>query len=110
MQQEMRLACRNHDKPAAGSTLSTTAASPGILPAMPSASAATQICLMSMVLTAVVTDLRSHRIPNWLVTAGLLVAMIVQIAQAGFATGLQQWCFGALTGFLPFVLLYVVGG
>jgi len=72
--------------------------------------AAFQLCLLAMVAVAAVTDLRSHRIPNWLVAAGLIVAMILQVAQAGLGAGAQNWMYGALVGFIPFVFLYVVGG
>ncbi|WP_316157585.1 A24 family peptidase [Cupriavidus sp. BIC8F] len=71
-------------------------------------SPATTFCLLAMVGIAAISDLRSRRIPNWLVVAGLLVSLVLQISQLGAASGAWTWLTGALAGLVPFVVLYLM--
>ncbi|MGO4333036.1 prepilin peptidase [Cupriavidus sp. 2TAF22] len=66
-------------------------------------------CLLTLVGIAAASDLRSHRIPNWLVGAGLMVALVLQVALHGFLHGTQAWLTGALAGLGPFLVLYMLG-
>ena len=65
--------------------------------------------LLAMLGIAAITDLRSHRIPNWLVSAGLLAALLVQILGHGFGAGSWAWLTGAAAGLAPFLVLYLIG-
>ncbi|CAG2156794.1 A24 family peptidase [Cupriavidus numazuensis] len=71
-------------------------------------SPAISFCLLVMVAIAATSDLRRRRIPNWLVGAGLLVALVLQIHQLGAAAGAMTWLTGALAGLAPFVILYLM--
>jgi prepilin peptidase CpaA len=69
-------------------------------------------CLLLLVGIAMATDLRSRRIPNWLVASGLVVALAVQCALHGPAHGALLWLGGCLTGgalLLPGYLLRMMG-
>ncbi|PLQ02508.1 A24 family peptidase [Cupriavidus pauculus] len=68
----------------------------------------TSACLMAVLGTAVVTDLRSHKIPNQLVVTGTIVALALQMGLHGAANGTWQWATGIAAGLVPFVLLYIV--
>jgi prepilin peptidase CpaA len=65
------------------------------------------LCLLALVTTASWTDLRSRRIPNWLVLAAVALALAVQCYLHGAATGFGQWLMGMLTGGALFLPLYV---
>ncbi|WP_420995520.1 A24 family peptidase [Cupriavidus sp. 30B13] len=65
--------------------------------------------LLALVGLAAASDMRSHRIPNWLVAAGLMVALVLQITLHGFGQGAQTWLTGALAGFAPYLGLYMLG-
>ena len=68
-----------------------------------------QIILVIVVLTAVMTDLRSYKIPNWLTVpamGGGLLAHILLDGQAGLIFGLQ----GLGLGLGLFVIFYLMGG
>lgn len=58
---------------------------------------------------ATVTDLRTRRIPNWLVLPFLGTGIVVSSLTGGWH-GLQQSLFGFLAGGLIFGLLYAAGG
>ena len=61
---------------------------------------------------ATVTDLRARRIPNWLVAAGITVALPIQFASNGALPGLGALSAGAAVGlalFLPGYWLRMMG-
>ena len=68
----------------------------------------TSACLMALLGVAVVTDLRSQRIPNRLIVAGIVAALGLQMWLHGAAEGTWRWATGFLAGLAPFVLLYIV--
>ncbi|MDK9557998.1 prepilin peptidase [Marinobacter sp. M216] len=57
---------------------------------------------------AVITDLRTHRIPNWLTFSVLTVALVGQVAEAQWQ-GLFAGLGGALVGLLCFLPLHIFG-
>ncbi|SIT45921.1 Flp pilus assembly protein, protease CpaA [Paraburkholderia piptadeniae] len=65
------------------------------------------LCLLALVTTASWTDLRARRIPNWLVLAAAVLALLVQCYLHGAGTGFSQWLLGMLTGGALFLPLYV---
>lgn len=65
--------------------------------------------LLMLLVSAVVSDMRSHRIPNKLILAGLVLALFVQFHSAGI-TGLGNSALGFLLGFVIFMPLYALGG
>lgn len=68
--------------------------------------------LLALASIAGVSDLRTRRIPNWLVAAGLIAGFTGQIATRSFP-GLRAAAFGALLAiavYLPLYLLHAVGG
>jgi len=67
------------------------------------------LLLFSLLVYAVISDLRHHRIPNLLVLMGLALGLAGQLFMGGLA-GLGQGMLGALIGFGLFLLLYAVGG
>jgi prepilin peptidase CpaA len=69
----------------------------------------TEFLLISLVTLAALTDLRWRRIPNLLVGAGLLAALIAQgLLPEG--AGWSSWLLGMLTGFALFLPLYLLRG
>lgn len=58
---------------------------------------------------AVVTDLRSLRIPNWLTVPSFAIAVLFHVCVGGW-TGLQLSLLGFATGFGILFLLWVIGG
>ncbi|SEK09823.1 A24 family peptidase [Paraburkholderia diazotrophica] len=68
------------------------------------------ICLLVLLATAAGMDLHSRRIPNWLVLAGLTLALAVQWWQHGAAQGYASWGLGVLTGGGLFLPLYALRG
>ncbi|SIT50173.1 Flp pilus assembly protein, protease CpaA [Paraburkholderia piptadeniae] len=68
------------------------------------------ICLLVLLATAAGTDLHSRRIPNWLVLAGLTLALAAQWWQHGAAQGYASWGLGVLTGGCLFLPLYLLRG
>src|SRR5882762_3713341 len=67
-----------------------------------------RVTLSLVVLIAAFTDLKSHRIPNWLTLPALPVGLM---AQAVYGDGLWQGLLGALGGFVvPFAILAAGGG
>ena len=65
-----------------------------------------RITLGLIVLTAAVTDLRRHRIPNWLTLPALPLGLI---AQTVYGDGFVQGLLGALGGFAALFVLFAVG-
>ena len=71
---------------------------------------ATVIATLCVLLAAaVVTDLRSHRIPNILLAPALSVALLINTIHGG-ADGLVIASAGLVLGVLVFLPLYLVGG
>jgi prepilin peptidase CpaA len=60
-------------------------------------------------IVATVTDLRSRRIPNWLVVPFLIGGLVVGTITGGWM-GLGRSVLGVLAGALALGLFYVVGG
>jgi len=58
---------------------------------------------------AVVEDLRSRRIPNWLIASGIAAGLLCGGARAGWP-GLGMASAGAATGFVLFLVFYLLGG
>ncbi|MNY05908.1 Type IV leader peptidase family protein [compost metagenome] len=78
--------------------------------AMFSVAAAANLSLVAMVIVAAVSDVRSRRIPNWLVAAGLALALVAQVATHGPADGALVWIGGAATGAVMLLAVYLMGG
>ncbi|WP_341248062.1 A24 family peptidase [Cupriavidus pauculus] len=68
----------------------------------------TSASLMAVLGMAVVTDVSSHRIPNRLVAAGTVAALVLQVWQHGSGDGTWRWATGLAAAFVPFLLLYIV--
>jgi len=68
------------------------------------------IILLVLVTQAAVTDLAWRRVPNVLVLAGVLLALLLHWRLGGAADLLQQGLGGALAGLLLFLPFYVAGG
>lgn len=69
-------------------------------------------CVAALVITAAVWDWQTRRIPNWLVSAALIVALPMQMFVHGASGGIQAWLLGCLAGgvmFLPGYLTRTVG-
>jgi len=62
-----------------------------------------------VMIVAMVTDLRSRRIPNWLVFPFLLAGIVVSTAVEGWS-GLANSLFGIVVASALMGLLYVLGG
>ncbi|MBS7660799.1 prepilin peptidase [Pseudomonas lalucatii] len=67
------------------------------------------IVLLGLLGIAVVSDLRRHRIPNFLVALGLALGLAGQAYSGGFG-GLGDGTLGLLVGFGVFLPLYALGG
>ena len=65
--------------------------------------------LVACLTAAVVTDLRSHRIPNRLCAVALAVGLLLQVAATG-ADGLWVGLSGLLTGAVLLLPFYLSGG
>jgi prepilin peptidase CpaA len=64
--------------------------------------------LIALLTTAAVCDVRTRRIPNWLVASGLIVALVAQWAAQGAAAGTWAWFSGAAMGLMLFAGLYLM--
>lgn len=64
---------------------------------------------LGLLVIAVVTDLRHHRIPNLLVLVGIVLGFASHMSFYGFG-GLSGSLLGMLTGFCIFIPLYALGG
>jgi len=69
-----------------------------------------EIILLCLVLQAAASDLAWRRIPNVLVAAGLLLALVLHWRLGGGAALLAQGLAGATVGLLLFLPFYVLGG
>ncbi len=65
--------------------------------------------LLVLLAAAVVTDLRSHRVPNILLAPALSIALLVHTLHGG-ADGLVMAVGGLALGVVMFLPLYLVGG
>lgn len=65
--------------------------------------------ISAFLLGAVICDVSSHRLPNWLLLFGLLVALTLQVWLNGIS-GLGYWVAGLLTGLVLLLPLYILGG
>ncbi|QYD71853.1 prepilin peptidase [Paraburkholderia edwinii] len=65
-------------------------------------------CVVLLVIVAAVLDMRTRRIPNWLVATAFAAALPVQWMLHGAADGLGIWFAGWLVGGLIFLPGYVV--
>ena len=65
--------------------------------------------LLVLLAAAVVTDLKSHRVPNILLAPALSIALLVQTLHGG-ADGLVMAVAGLALGLVMFLPLYLVGG
>jgi prepilin peptidase CpaA len=68
-----------------------------------------EFLLISLVVSAALTDLHSRRIPNLLVSVILIAALVAQVLLPEGA-GWRSWLFGMLTGFALFLPLYLLRG
>ena len=69
-------------------------------------------CVLALVMIAALSDLRTRRIPNWLVATALVVALPVQVVLHGAVEGMQMGLGGCLTGglmLLPGYLMRLMG-
>jgi len=67
------------------------------------------ILLLGLLGIAVASDLRRHRIPNFLVVLGLALGLASQAYAGGFS-GVGDGALGILIGFGVFLPLYALGG
>lgn len=65
------------------------------------------VSLVALVTTAAVCDVRTRRVPNWLVGSGLIVALVVHWVVEGPAAGTWAWFLGMATGLALFIGLYL---
>lgn len=65
--------------------------------------------LLGLLVAAVAIDVHRHRIPNYLVLFGLLLAFVGKLYADGLS-GLLDGGLGLLTGFALFIPMYVLGG
>lgn len=63
--------------------------------------------LLVLVAVAAWFDLKSRRIPNWLVLVGLVASLALQIVFSGI-DGFKAWGLGLLVGFGLFLPLYIL--
>lgn len=69
-------------------------------------------CVVALVITAAVWDWQTRRIPNWLVSVGLMVALPLQAYVHGLGDGVLAWLLGCLAGglmFMPGYLMRMMG-
>lgn len=77
---------------------------------MTTLTALTNLSLIAMVTVAAVSDARTRRIPNWLVGAGLVVALVTQCMAQGLVAGSVDWLGGTATGMALLLGVYLIGG
>lgn len=71
---------------------------------------ALQLILLCLVLTAAVTDIRSRRIPNWLVLAGLAAGFAANLVWLGFPQGIYRAAAGLGMAMLIYFPLFLLRG
>src|SRR5689334_2872029 len=64
------------------------------------------MALAAFVIIAGIHDIRSRRIPNWLIVTGLISSLFYQFF-SGYGYGFTFWLTGLGTGFAFFFPLYV---
>jgi len=69
-----------------------------------------ELSLSALALAAAACDVRSRRIPNWMVATGMIAALVSQCLVSGLAAGGWAWLTGAATGLALYFGLYLVGG
>jgi prepilin peptidase CpaA len=67
-------------------------------------------CVALLVIVTASTDIVSRRIPNPIILAGLVAALLVQSWLHGPLAGSATWLAGALTGFALLLPFYLVRG
>ena len=67
------------------------------------------LLLLGVLITAMITDIRSHRIPNWLTLPAMITGLGLNMISAG-ASGLLFSIEGLLLGMGLFIVLYLFGG
>ena len=67
------------------------------------------LLLLIVLIIAVITDVRSHRIPNWLTLPAIITGLGIHLISAG-AGGLLFGVEGLLLGAGLFIVLYIMGG
>ncbi|WP_247420720.1 prepilin peptidase [Ralstonia pseudosolanacearum] len=77
---------------------------------MSTPTALANLSLLVLVVTAAVHDVRTRRIPNRLVAAGLAAALIAQCAMLGPVAGALAWLGGAAVGMGLCIGLYLLHG
>lgn len=65
------------------------------------------LLLAAFVLIAAIGDIRSRRIPNWLVLSGIITSLIYQ-TYSGYGYGFIFWLGGICVGFISLFPLYVL--
>lgn len=89
------------------------AGSPLLPPLLPPLLQINALSLAALLSVACVTDLRTRRIPNGLIVAGLLTGVVLAVVTDGLWAGAQRAVGGFATGMLiwmPFWLLRMMGG
>ena len=77
---------------------------------MTSLSALANLSLIALIVIAAASDVRSRRIPNWLVASGLVAALLAQCLTQGFTAGALAWLGGAAVGMGLCIGVYLLGG
>lgn len=67
------------------------------------------IVLLSVLVIAVVTDIRSHRVPNWLTLPAIIAGVGLNLISGG-ASGLLLSIGGLVLGMGLFIIFYMTGG
>jgi len=67
------------------------------------------LLLLVVLIIAIITDVRSHRIPNWLTLPAIITGLGVNLISAG-AGGFLFAMEGLLLGTGLFIVLYIMGG
>jgi prepilin peptidase CpaA len=60
-------------------------------------------------LVAIVEDLRSRRIPNWIPVTALIAGLLWHVVEYGWRGGVSS-LLGAMAGFAVFLVFYLLGG
>ena len=68
-----------------------------------------KVLLLGVLIIAVITDIRSNRIPNWLTFPAMIMGLGLNFISAG-AYGLLFGIEGLLLGGVLFIILYALGG
>ena len=67
------------------------------------------LLLLGVLIIATITDIRSHRIPNWLTLPAIITGLGLNLISAG-AGGFLFGIEGLLLGIGLFIVLYIMGG